>query len=576
MALAMGGTSCKKDSKQNAGERMVIGAGINQGGGNGSKTYVGTLQNGEYPVLWGQGDAFDLFSENGTQPQTFSIEDGVGKTSGKFEGIDPGGSKYFGFYPSGTGTRDGNTFTYNVEGIGYADGTCKNAPMFGYSADGKNVMFENVMSWVRIGLKTTEGTVHVTSVSLGAKDNAAVMKGTLTVSFDGEGTITNTAMSGDKHSLTVSTDMTVSTTTQYVSFLVPASNATNWIFTVTSDCGSWTKKSYEKTISGGIERNAIYVGEIEVANSEGNGGGTTYSGDVPGEGGGSEGGGSESTLRVAPDDALPYKFTINADGDYVFFAKGNLWCDASDSENLKWYFEEDQWGTNPSVNGKLPKDKEYCGNTPDPTKPTDFSDGFKSHISHFNWSENCNDAIAFTQKVPSASSTNLFTSQLFDRNWRVLTTGAKESEPAIQCEWQYILGSTRMVNGGDAYKLTTIAGYKGLCLYPDDYSGTYGETTFEELETAGIAFLPVTGARESAYIWPSGTPPTSGHEEDVIGFPENGCYISSYVTIADYGKYMRPMQFSVIGSVNYFSNLSNFSRSYAIRLVHPGLDPTTK
>lgn len=525
MALAMGGTSCKKDSKQNAGERMVIGAGINQGGGNGSKTYVGDLQNGEYPVLWAQGDAFDLFGENSMDPQQFGIEDGVGKTSGKFEGIDPGGSKYFGFYPSGAGTRDGNTFTYTVEGIGYADGTCKNAPMFGYSADGKDVMFENVMSWVKIGLKTESGTVHVTSVSLG--NDAAVMKGTLTVSFDGEGTITNTAMNGDKHSLTVSTDMTVSTTTQYVSFLVPESIATSWIFTVEASSATWTRASYEKTISGGIGRNAVYVGEIKVANSEGYGGDETYSGDIPG-GSDTPGGGGELT---PPDGALSGLFSVSA-GQKVFFSKGNLYADISDDigtldEDNPWHFEDEQYYYRDykGVDG----DAAYFGD--------DITTTPEGTVGMFYWSPNKATACSKVyddEEVVSAADvffTNKDDVVLYGNSaWRTLSTA----------EWEWLLGPGAMASiyedpkpgdncrtsstVGDVdnarFAWVSVNGVPGMLIFPDVFTWndetmgevpddeninncsnftaySYSDANFTAMENAGCAFLPAAGYRNN-------------------------------------------------------------------------------
>lgn len=530
MALAMGGTSCKKDSKQNAGERMVIGAGINQGGGNGSKTYVGDLQNGEYPVLWGEGDAFDLFSENGTDPQQFGIEDGVGKTSGKFEGIDPGGSKYFGFYPSGKGTRtDNSTFTYTVEELSNDEDKCQNAPMFGYSADGKNVMFENVMSWVRIGLKTTDGTVHVTSVSLGAKNDEAVMKGTLTVSFEDE-TITNTAMSGDKHSLTVSTNMTVSTTPQFVSFLVPASTATSWIFTVKASSDTWNSASYEKTISCGIERNAIYVGEIVVANSEGNGGDATYSGAIPGSSDSDDpttGGGEEGT--TAPEGALSGLFSVSAD-QKVYFSKGNLYADISDDNGTldgddPWHFEDEQYYY-----------RDYYGITEDAANLAgDVTTTPEHTVGMFYWSPNTATAcskewedfdvdpeteyVFFSNNDDVVLYDNNAWYTLSDPEWEwLLGPGCVSSafevpKPGVNCRTSSTVGGVENAR----FAWVSVNGVPGFLIFPDlfewkDNMGSaptninetymspvsicsYTDEQFAKMEEAGCAFLPAAGKR---------------------------------------------------------------------------------
>ena len=456
IVLALGSASCKKDNKQNAGERMVLGADINQGGNGGSKTYVGDmLPSGEYPVLWAKGDKFDLFSEEGTTPETFTINDAsAGNTSAKFDGLNPGGSKYFGFYPSGAGTRVENTFTYSV--LSAQAGESSNAPMVGYCSDGANVTFENVMSWVKIGLK---GSGSVSSVKLHNKANTS-LAGTLTVSFDAGGNITGTVLGGAS-TLTVTKDLTLTDELQYVSFLVPESTATEWIFTV--NVGG-TDKSFKKIITGGIERNAVYVGSIDVANDE------TY--DVPAE-------------------ALSEKTFTIANGKKVYFSQGNLWYDKSpEAGKPYWGFEANQcdYHTYPNYIAVL--------DGTETKTPADIYGLF-----------GYGDVPADGNNI---KTTKTNTSYSWTVDWGTKIGDGKWFTPA-KADWDALINKSRMKNYSSAYYLTPKGGFKigeklyfGLFLFPDDYDGNpalvNGQVTWNEINAAGIVFLPCNGYRNVAAV----------------------------------------------------------------------------
>lgn len=254
MALAVGGTSCKKDNKQIAGERMVIGASINQGGGNGAKTHVGDSQDEEFPVLWDENDQFNLYSASGTTPQTFTITEGAGTTSATFEGVDPGEAPYFGFYPAGEETIDDECFMYEIPAI--QTGKCENAPMFGYSEDGQNIAFTNVMSWVKLGLKGNGE--YVTSVKL-STPNLEPLAGILFIERNKD---ISAYLNPRADILTVNTNLTLSEDeVQYVSFLVPSIDCEALNFTIEVNGET---RCYKKVIDN-IASNTVYEGEISVS-----------------------------------------------------------------------------------------------------------------------------------------------------------------------------------------------------------------------------------------------------------------------------------------------------------------------
>ena len=87
-ALAMlASVGCEKNenlSHNSVQGNITLSAVINNGG---TKTSLGALNNGEYPVLWSEGDAIAVVNNN--QIFTFTLKEGEGgKTKGIFELAD--------------------------------------------------------------------------------------------------------------------------------------------------------------------------------------------------------------------------------------------------------------------------------------------------------------------------------------------------------------------------------------------------------------------------------------------------------------------------------------------------------
>lgn len=201
------------------------------------------------------------------------------------------------------------------------------------------------------------------------------------------------------------------------------------------------------------------------------------------------GGGVLYTAASIGGGALKGVFSVAADKK-VCFSKGNLWYNGADA----WSFETHQYDSSPSVSG-----------------PYDAS-----HLSHFFWSKFASMAsaevfmydgdtegdILFTNATATTPGPD-FTVIGETGVWRTL---AKE-------EWQYIfnVATLRMKYGKPCYSESgtgiTIEDktYCGVFLYPDDYNGeilSSGAMTWNQINEAGIVFLPATGNRRGdSYVY---------------------------------------------------------------------------
>ena len=181
----------------------------------------------------------------------------------------------------------------------------------------------------------------------------------------------------------------------------------------------------------------------------------------------------------APEGATNGWFTINSNGDKVFFSKGNLQYNATTGG---FSFAEHQWdtiGTNNRLNGTMDLFSWGTGRTPNSsTASTAFNDWGANPISNGGNQAN---------------------------QWRTLTAA----------EWYYLF----MNRSTNLFGLGTVNGVKGLILLPDQWNGTgfnpgtkllngnqykgakwtdntYTAVQWAEMEAQGAVFLPVTGERD--------------------------------------------------------------------------------
>ena len=180
-----------------------------------------------------------------------------------------------------------------------------------------------------------------------------------------------------------------------------------------------------------------------------------------------------------PDGALPDKFSVSADKQ-VHFSQGNLYWDGS-----AFQFEANQYSG-----------ASYATN----------------HISHFYWSKYASAAYAPNYSDSGSGSDVFFTNATETTpNQSFTVNGVTGKYRALSTkEWQYLFNTRTMTNGKTRYSDHTntngirIEGqnYMGVFLYPDDYNGDVVSSTmtWEQINAAGIVFLPAAGFREDSSI----------------------------------------------------------------------------
>ena len=189
-----------------------------------------------------------------------------------------------------------------------------------------------------------------------------------------------------------------------------------------------------------------------------------------------------------PTGAICGKFTINENGDQVYFSQGDLFG----------------WGTSGWNNGNMyyqPYDTESfwdggIGNGYGPTDGTNYNFDLTGDYANADWG--VYNAISNGGNTPN--------------QWRTLTNN----------EWSYVAKS-RSTPSGIRFAKGIVNGVNGLILLPDDWSAsvyalnytnrgdapyTTNEITAENwvtMESAGAVFLPAAGYRDGTSLYLAGS-----------------------------------------------------------------------
>ena len=207
-----------------------------------------------------------------------------------------------------------------------------------------------------------------------------------------------------------------------------------------------------------------------------------------------------------PTGAINGKFTINADGDQVYFSQGNLQYQASTNT---WKFAENQYDYVGSTNGNI--SSSYSGwidlfgwgtsgynhgaNCYQPwSTSTSYSDYYAYGNSQYNLYDQTGQADCGYNPISNGGNTA--------NQWRTLT----------QSEWNYLF-NTRTTISGIRYAKAIVNDISGVILLPDDWetstyslndtdsssasfsSNTISSTQWTTFEDAGAVFLPAAGYR---------------------------------------------------------------------------------
>ena len=230
----------------------------------------------------------------------------------------------------------------------------------------------------------------------------------------------------------------------------------------------------------------------------------------------------------APVGAINGLFTINSNGDQVYFSQGNLQYIGSASTPY-WKFADHQWdylGDNGqgSTNQNVDRDLFGWG-----TSGYHYS-GDPYNVNYYPWSTSKSQVNALYNLYGYGPSTNMTSPNLTGSSanydwgvynpinngggqaglWRTLTGGSNG-------EWDYIFNG-RSTASGILYAKANVNGVNGIILLPDDWSANYyslnipntpnanfssnsiSANQWSTLEQHGAVFLPAAGDRDGTSV----------------------------------------------------------------------------
>ena len=213
----------------------------------------------------------------------------------------------------------------------------------------------------------------------------------------------------------------------------------------------------------------------------------------------------------APLGAIDGKFTINDNGDRVYFSQGNLQYQASTNT---WKFSEHQY--------------DYVGDDNSNISPTNegWIDLFGWGTSGYNHGANCYLSWSTSTDdndyyVYGGSNYNLYDqTRQADWGYNPISNGGNIANlwrTLTANEWDFLF-NTRNTISGIRYAKAQVNGNNGVILLPDDWSTSYytlnntnsitsgynsniiSASQWEAIEDEGAVFLPSAGARDGLLV----------------------------------------------------------------------------
>lgn len=493
--LLLAFSSCNKENNGTQPAGQAFRATTEQ---DNSKTHLDGLN-----VLWTAHDQIKVAAQDApSTAYTFELTKGEDSQSGTFytgtphpstDFFDESEHDYVAVYPasgtivSGTqvsfvlpSTQTRSATQYFGEGVN---------PMVAVSAN-KTLQFKNVCGG--IGFQLT-GTDRVLSLRLTSKDETIKLCGTYTVNIS-ETELTG-SMSGGSNSIELTCDVQLSGTPQWFYFMLPAVNlSSGFIMEAFGEGGVLLYRHDGPAFE--IKRNKIRQAQ------------------------------SAAHAKIG---AIHSAFTINANGDKVYFSKGNLQYIGS-ATTPYWKFADNQWdklSTNASSAANVNRDLFGWGTS-------GWNSGNKYY---YPWATACavDDRSLYGPLGESPlTGTN--------SDWGIYNAISNGGGVAAQWrtlsdqEWTWIISqrSASTINGISNARMTnsTVNGVYGMVLFPDNfvypsdvslpspgninvqvnsYMTEYDAAAWSKMEAAGAVFLPATGCRygteiqnlTSGYYWSS-------------------------------------------------------------------------
>lgn len=417
-----------------------------------------TVLNGEY-LHWTADDQVRIYGNGWSD---FAVTPLNPATNARFTPIEGGSlrqsSTYRAYYPS-TLTTDGATITLPSRQTS-VDGTLRDFPMYTESTT-KQLAFKNLCGVMKLNLQKTGVTVTSIKLTMGSPIN-----GTYTVSTDnGVLALNYQSESGNKgnNTTTLKCDQSINTAHDFYIYLPE---------------GTYSGLTIEiKALDGTVCTKGPATSNVVIERSK------------------------YSTLTLGGDDLIFTRptgtksgfFTINEDGDQVWFSQGNLqYYQGSHT----WHFADEQYyfvgsdnhyiGSN-TYNGAIDLFGWSTGHN-----PTEHASNWSYPSPFEDWGDNAIDNGGNTPYI-----------------WRTLTAS----------EWTYLFRTratnTNLSTTNARYVAAKVNSINGLILFPDNYthpsgitapsyingtangwsSNNYSSTDWSAMEAAGAVFLPAAGNR---------------------------------------------------------------------------------
>ena len=214
-----------------------------------------------------------------------------------------------------------------------------------------------------------------------------------------------------------------------------------------------------------------------------------------------------------PEGAINGLFTINADGDQVYFSQGNLQYIGSASTPY-WKFADHQWDVLGTTTGQNSNNQNVD------------RDLFGWGTSGYNHGANCYQPWSTSTSNSDYYAYGSYSYNLYDQTgqadwgYNPISNGGNQANQwrtLTQPEWAYIF-DTRTTSSGILYAKAKVNDVEGVILLPDDWnsdtyslsntnssSASYSSNTitasqWSALEQAGAVFLPAAGYRTETWV----------------------------------------------------------------------------
>ena len=237
--------------------------------------------------------------------------------------------------------------------------------------------------------------------------------------------------------------------------------------------------------------------------------------------------GGGGVIEDVPIGAVNGLFTINANGDQVYFSQGNLQYQASTNT---WRFAENQWNY---VGTQIPDEAGYMGGNVNGSDNHLISSTYSGWIDLFGWgTSGWNNGNVRYQPYDTEESwpyggygpcdgTNYeydLTGTYANADWGVYNAIANGGDVSnlwrtlIRSEWVYVFND-RTTTSGIRFAKGVVNGVNGVILLPDDWSASLYTLNFTNtidvpystneiiladwrmMEANGVVFLPASGYR---------------------------------------------------------------------------------